>query len=228
MPVACYTYPKEKIVQTGLPISAAFAKTASAPRQSLRRELGLSAHLPVVLVAPGSSGAKVINDALMEILPKLLTAHNVSIVHIAGPKNYQAVLAAYKTSGIDMSNIVVRPFVDNLYEYSRAADIVVTRAGSMLIELAAQSCAVISIPNPYLTGGHQLRNAELYKLSKAVKVIDEQKLTADPSTLQRAIGTLLKDAAERIRLGRALHAFYQPKAAENIASLLIKVAQSRG
>ena len=228
MPESCYSYPASKMIRTGLPIGAQFAALASAPKQSLRRELGLSAHLPVVLIAPGSSGALVINDALLDILPELLKVQHVSIVHITGVKNYQSVLSSYKRAGIEMTNIVVRPFVDNLHEYSRAADIVVTRAGSMLIELAAQSCAVISVPNPYLTGGHQLKNASIYQKAKAVKILSEEDLVANAATLKKAIIELLDKPAERMRLGRALHAFYQPKAAEHIAKLLIEVAKSHG
>ncbi len=227
MPKQYYNYPDAKMVETGLPISTDFARVAHAPQQSMRTELGLPARIPCILVAAGSSGAQRINDVMVEIIPELYKKAACTIVHITGEKHLDSVRSRYERAGIDMKNVRLLPFVHNLHEYARAADIVITRAGSMMIELAAQRCAVISIPSPYLTGGHQLKNGEMYASAKAAIVLDEFKVVDDRNVLLAAVERLLSSREKRQKIGDALHNFYTPNAAKSIAELLIRVSQEK-
>ena len=225
MPENCYPqYKSTAVRRTGLPVSKSFEQVAGASKQSIRRELGLPIGKSIVLVVPGSLGARVINDALIETMPAAMKKSDFILVHVTGKNNYQEVQRAYEKLAIDTKRVYVKPFVDNIAEFVRAADVVITRAGSMLIELAAVQAAVISVPNPLLTGGHQLKNASMYEKSRAIKIIPEQTLKDSPSTLLHETMKLLANTKERKRLGAALHVFYDPKSAEHIAQILLEVA----
>ncbi len=226
MPVSCYAgiYDSKKMQQTGLPIDASFAKLAHTSKQQLRSDLGLPQRRPMVLIIPGSSGAASINHAVVTIAADLIEA-GCSIVHVTGRKHYPDITTAYQEQNIDQRYLAVRAFVDNPAEYTRAADVIVSRSGSMLLELAAQGCAVVSVPHPHLTGAHQLKNAELYRKARAAVVVDDMAVQKRPDMLKDAIAGLLKDANRRKQLGDALRSFYKPQAATLLAKLIIARAK---
>ena len=219
-------YPEEKIIQTGLPVSKKFAQQSKIPIGNIRKELNLPQNKSVILIAAGSLGARNVNNAILAIAKQLLNS-GVAIVHITGRANFNSVNESYESIEYGSGSLIVRPFVDNLAEFSRAADLVVTRSGSMIIELAAQAKAVISVPNPLLTDGHQLKNAEIYQKEKAVVCIDENKLQKDPKILLSVIVDLLQSSSKRKEIGKNLSKFYDPDSANKIANILIESAKKR-
>jgi UDP-N-acetylglucosamine:LPS N-acetylglucosamine transferase len=86
--------------------------------------------------------------------------------------------------------------------------------------------ASIIVPNPILTGGHQLKNAAVYEKAKAALVIDEDELVANPGVLRKALELLIEDSTKRQLLGKRLHVFAKPEAAVDMAALLVEAAVS--
>ena len=90
--------------------------------------------------------------------------------------------------------VIVKGYIEDVYTYSGAANVVVTRAGATnLAEFSVQGKACIVVPSPFLTGGHQLKNAQFLQDSGAAIVVNEIDVQADPNFLARAISDLLKD-----------------------------------
>ena len=117
----------------------------------------------------------------------------------------------------------VYEFLDDMYKYSGAANIVLARAGATTIaELAAQQKACILMPNPYLTGGHQLVNADHLSKSGAIEVVHEETLNTDPEALVIAISALLNDKAKQKKLGKQLHGLSRPNAAADLAKIILE------
>jgi UDP-N-acetylglucosamine--N-acetylmuramyl-(pentapeptide) pyrophosphoryl-undecaprenol N-acetylglucosamine transferase len=107
-----------------------------------------------------------------------------------------------------------------------AADIVVTRAGATTImELAALAAPTILVPNAYLTGGHQLKNAAVYAEKEAVVVLSEPDLEKRPALLAETIGTLLSDADKLQKMRINFHGFAKPQAAEDVADMIISAVK---
>jgi UDP-N-acetylglucosamine--N-acetylmuramyl-(pentapeptide) pyrophosphoryl-undecaprenol N-acetylglucosamine transferase len=107
-----------------------------------------------------------------------------------------------------------------------AADIVVARAGATtILELAALAKPSILVPNGYLTGGHQLKNAEVYAESGAVEVIDEHELDANPQLLVDTLTSLLANPKRLQKMSAALHAYARPDAARAMAALVLEAAK---
>jgi UDP-N-acetylglucosamine--N-acetylmuramyl-(pentapeptide) pyrophosphoryl-undecaprenol N-acetylglucosamine transferase len=108
-----------------------------------------------------------------------------------------------------------------MHIYTGAADIVVTRAGSFMAELAAQGRAAIVVPAPHLAGGHQIKNAKILSERKAAKVLDEGKALRKPQLLSDLIKELLKDTGQARALANNLHTVYPGGAAQKIANYIL-------
>jgi UDP-N-acetylglucosamine:LPS N-acetylglucosamine transferase len=90
-----------------------------------------------------------------------------------------------------------------------------------MAELGVQGKACVVIPNPLLTGGHQLKNAEVWIAQDAVRVLDESSLKSEPKQLQEAVAELLSSSEEREKLGNSLERLTAKNAAQKLAALLL-------
>lgn len=90
-------------------------------------------------------------------------------------------------------------------------------------DFANQAKACIMIPNPYLTGGHQLKNAEVFENAKAAVVINEAEMD---EKLAETIKKLLDDREYRQQLGQNLKQLLpKQNAALALANLVVEIAQ---
>ena len=111
----------------------------------------------------------------------------------------------------------------DMYKYSGAADVIIARAGANTIaEIAAQGKAAIIIPNPYLTGSHQIANAVFLKHAAATVVLDESQLKETPELLLKAVEQILSDREYANRLQTNIKTFAKPEAAKTIAKIIIE------
>ena len=83
------------------------------------------------------------------------------------------------------------------------------------------------VPNGFLTGGHQIKNAKVYEDKGAVKVIDEMQMEKMPQLLVDEIKNLIDDPAEARRMGQAFLSFAHPGAAKDMADMILDAANSR-
>jgi UDP-N-acetylglucosamine--N-acetylmuramyl-(pentapeptide) pyrophosphoryl-undecaprenol N-acetylglucosamine transferase len=228
LPAELYPYPPENTVDVGVPISHNYVQVTPELQQKYRQELGLSKYHNIVLVTGGGLGAERLNNAILENAVALLkTFPDLCIVHTTGQKHEVAVSSAYTklVPAAERSRVIVRDYVNDLYRYSGAADVVVARGGATnFAEFAAQAKACIIVPNPLLTGGHQLKNAKAYADKSAIVLVPEQTIADDPRTLGKAIAQLLAHPAERADLSAAIHEFAQPDAAAHLAELVLATA----
>jgi UDP-N-acetylglucosamine--N-acetylmuramyl-(pentapeptide) pyrophosphoryl-undecaprenol N-acetylglucosamine transferase len=93
-----------------------------------------------------------------------------------------------------------------------------------MAEFAAQAKACVVIPNPYLTGGHQLKNAQVLADRKTIKMVREDLMITDHHALMPPLVELLDNPAMAKQLGDRLHTLAQPDAAHRLAMVLLEVA----
>ena len=223
-PLENYNYPAARAHYVGIPVNGTFHPIKAEERQRLKGLLGLhDTKKPLIVVTGGGLGARNINRAITAIAPQLLDM--AAIVHITGTQGYQEVLSRAP----EHIDYLAKPFISaGMAPLFGAADIVITRAGATTMqELAAMAKAVIIVPNPYLTGGHQLKNAEVYAKESAAVIVDEDELVANTAVLRRRIEELLKDARKRAQLGARLHRFAKPDAAVDTAALIVEAVATR-
>ncbi len=221
-PLKFYPYPAAISQYVGIPIGEQFAPMGEEKRREVKKQLGFDPRRPLVVVTGGGLGARRINDAVAKRLASLLDV--ASLILISGNDQYDQLLRATPQ---DDPRYQLHAFVSSgMAEMLGAADVVVTRAGATtILELAALAKPTVLIPNGYLTGGHQLKNAAAYAESGAVEVIDEHELDANPQLLVDTLSTLLANPARLRELGAAFHEFAKPHAAAQMADMILTAAK---
>ncbi len=219
MPVDFYRYPKEKTIHVGVLVGSDYTPVDAGLKKNYKKELGLNQECSLLFITGGSHGSVNLNKAMAHVAPKLLNENpDLFIVHQVGKGNESTY------GGFKHERLTVKPFIDGMYRYSGAADVIITRAGAnALAEFGIQGKACIVVPNPLLTGGHQLKNAEELQRQRAVEVADETILKRRPEALFDMVNRLLKDAEARLRLEAVLRQITIPNASRRLAELLIEV-----
>ncbi len=223
-PLKFYPYPREISQYVGVPIMEDFVPYSDERRRDVKVKLGFDPTRPLVVVTGGGLGARRINDAVVAMLSQLTKQTNVIL--ITGAQQYSDIRARVPN---DTSKVHIHDFISSgLVDMLGAADIVVARAGATtILELAALAKPTILVPNGYLTGGHQLKNAAVYEEKGSVKVIDELQLDDHPEVLVRAIEALLADRAAMARMGAAFLTFAHPHAALDMAEMIVRTAKHK-
>jgi UDP-N-acetylglucosamine--N-acetylmuramyl-(pentapeptide) pyrophosphoryl-undecaprenol N-acetylglucosamine transferase len=222
MPPEFYRYSKDSVRYVGVLVSKDYKPVTPELKRRYRRELGVPETGKVLFVTGGSLGAQRLNLAMVEVAPKLVEEFkDLTIIHQTGKGN------GGTYGGFVHERILIEEFLQELYLYSGAADVIVTRAGAnTLAEFSVQKKACIVVPNPQLTGGHQLKNVQHLAEQDAVVVVDEGAFSKDSSSLYTAIRDLLNDEKRQQELGSRLQKITPPDAAEKLAMLLLDIANS--
>jgi len=232
LPKEVYTnYPQDKVVTVGVPVSHNFYPAKAKEREQWRKRLGLEQAGKVLFVTGGGNGADRLNKAVIGCAEELLERYpDLMIAHVAGRQLEDDVRRRYRQvlSPEQQTRVIVKGFVTNLYQYSGVADVVVTRAGmSSLSEFAVQAKACVVVPNPQLTGGHQLKNAKVLSDRKAIRLVSEETMKEDPRALMPAITDLFDHPDKAKALGSKLSELAQPNAAHLLAVVLLEVAEGK-
>lgn len=225
MPPKYYNYPRDSIREVGVPVDQRFHVYSSQELSRVKKELSIDENSQVLLITGGSNGARRLNDWIIEILPELLDSlPNLYVLHHIGIGNedqYDGLHEAYR------DRITVFDLTNKLYDFSAISDVIVTRAGATtMAEFAAQKKACVVVPNPDLTGGHQLKNAKVFSDNKAAVIIQESQLKESVTVLETEIKKLLEDEKIRAQLGESLGAMIPKKpAAVQLADLLEEISR---
>ena len=223
-PEAAEFFDEKKVSVTGQPVrkSVAYATTEGA-----KEFFELDASIPTIGVIGGSLGAKVINDTVTSLIVELVKDYQV--IHQTGVKTYEetktdaAVLLGDDTK---RTRYKVFPFLNDLQTkmFGGASDIIISRAGSMLYEIAAWGKPSIIIPGSPAVyhGDHQRKNAYHYARTGACAVIEESNLT--PSVLKNEIDMILGSKERYDSMAERAKAFYKPEAARMIAAEAVTIA----
>ena len=223
-PLENYTYNPAISRYVGIPISSEFKRLSDTEKQAAKTALGVDPQRPLVVVTGGGLGAKRINDAVALILGDLLDQASVILISGAGQYDELRALTPEADDRFQLHAFVSKEMAQML----SAADIVVARAGATtILELAAAATPTVLIPNGYLTGGHQLKNAQAYAKDGAVVVLDEHAIDADPKVLLAELTALLHDVDRRRAMADDFHKFARPHAANDMADMILAAAKRR-
>ncbi len=216
-------FPPARTVRLGNPIRGDIAMAASAARQAGGRRL---------LVLGGSQGARAVNDAVCDILPRLLGA-GVSVRLQAGRADFDRVKARAAAIMADLPSdgrqapVVIENFIEDMAEAYAGADLVLARAGATtLAEVTAAGKPAILIPFPFATHDHQTVNANFLARAGAATVVAQKGLAG--YDLAGAVIALLDDPDRLARMGQASRDAAMPDAADRIAEALLDLAAQKG
>lgn len=228
LPTHYYSYPKGTTIQTGIPVDERLKPVSPDLQVKLKHQIGLPSDGLMLLIAGGGLGSRTINNLVVELSPELFKNHpKLQIVHFAGSGHQDRVAQQYLDRlGKSMpSKVRVIGFANDFYVYSGAADVVLARAGATtLAELAIQRKAALIIPSPFLTSGHQLKNAEELTTKQAAEVLPND---VTSKKLFTVLDSLLQNKQRRQQLAHNIGSLAHPNAARQLADILLLVANPK-
>lgn len=221
-PGAAQYFPKGKTAVTGNPIRH---EIMNPIKMGAHEFLALSEDFPVLFIVGGSQGAMRINDTVLTILPKLLEKYQV--VHQIGKATYDEFSKRAELILRDNPNknrYKIFAYLNNtaMRMVAGVTDLVVSRAGSSIFEIAHWGIPSIVIPIPESISHDQKTNAFTFARAGGCIVIEEENLT--PSILLSEINRLMDSPTLRREMSTACKAFDNPQAGRTIARALLDIA----
>lgn len=223
-PEAGAFFDAKKVAFTGNPVRKEVAEPLS---NGAREFLNLEEATPVVLVLGGSQGSQNINDAMIDAVGELVKKYQV--IHQTGRKNFDLVK---DTTGIVLKNnefaYRYHPF-DYLNDLGMRmsagiSDIVISRAGSTIFEIALWGLPSIIIPLPKAVSHDQEKNAFSYARTGACTVIQEENLSSH--ILISEIDRILNNPHIRDKMRQGAKEFSHIDASKKIAEVILETALS--
>ncbi|MFR0822780.1 MAG: undecaprenyldiphospho-muramoylpentapeptide beta-N-acetylglucosaminyltransferase [Clostridia bacterium] len=195
--------PKAKeVVVTGTPTKVTKLSMTKMEKEEIRKRLGFTKDLPLVLAFGGSQGAKSINESLIEIIQKEMNQH-YNLLWATGASAYdeiKEVLERENRSLESRNTVKIVPYIYNMEEMLNAVDVIISRSGAMSItEISTVGKPAIFIPFPYAAENHQEYNARVLEKAKAAKVILDKALTA--TYLNQEVEELIKNPQKMENMG---------------------------
>ncbi len=219
-PEAVEFFDKKKVAYTGNPIR----KSVENLSVSAKEVIGLTENIPTILILGGSLGAQLINEEIIQILAKLVEKYYV--IHQTGKANIE--------EAVKMSAVVLydskfkeryRPYDYlndlNLSVAAGASNLIISRAGSTIFEIANWGIPSIIIPITESNGDHQRRNAFNYARSGGAIVIEEENL--EPNILLSEIERLITNPELLKKMSEGAKSFAKKDAAKVIAEEIINI-----
>lgn len=152
-------FPKNRVVLTGMPLRDEIVEYSKKSSQKTE--------VKNILVVGGSQGAKRLNQVAIEVATHL--------PHIM----FTLVKGKHEIGEKFPPNIKVIDYADNIYQLYLDADLVISRAGSGVVnELLAFGKYTVYVPYPYAASNHQYYNVKFLEDLGLSKVILEEDLTA--------------------------------------------------
>ena len=140
-------FPKKQCAWTGQPIRIEIEHPA-AKKEALEY-FKLEENIPVIFILGGSQGAELINNTILDALPRLIK--NYQIIHQTGIKNFknvsgqaEIILAKDEQKIRYMPIAYLNPLTMKMA--AGAAAIIISRAGSTIFEIASWNVPSILIP----------------------------------------------------------------------------------
>lgn len=215
-------FDEEKVAWTGNPIRKEIKYPVA---EGAHKYLGLETGIPVIFIMGGSQGAQIINESILDILPKLLPKYQV--IHQTGKANFDQIS---KTAEVILGTSEYahryKPYayLDDLAMRmsAGAANLIISRAGSTIFEIANWGIPSIIIPISTSNKDHQRKNAFNYARFEACSVIEESNL--EPEILLAEIDRILGDTDLYQKMQAGAKEFAKPDAGKLIAEEILELA----
>lgn len=201
----------EKIRVTGIPIDPRFCLNQDTA--ALKKKLGITDKLPVLLVMGGGLGMGPVGKILRS-LKKATTPMHVIVV-VGKNKDLQKKLRdGLKKLEKKPFKIEILGYVNNIYEYMKVSDLLVTKAGGLTLSEAMAvrlpMLIVDSIP------GHEARNAKYFVSRRAAIAVEKEK------DLYKVIEDLFGSRDKLQRMRERAESLGKADSAERVAREILK------
>jgi UDP-N-acetylglucosamine--N-acetylmuramyl-(pentapeptide) pyrophosphoryl-undecaprenol N-acetylglucosamine transferase len=188
------------------------SRTQIVSQQDAREVFELPQDGVVLGVFGALAGARTLNEFVVETWGE----HGPAILHQTGKRDYDLV-----RKRVRRPDYRVIDETDRFAAALAACDLVLSRAGGSVWEIAAAGRPAILVPYPFATGDHQARNAEHFVRAGGAIMVRELDLEDVPDLVR----SLLDDPERRQKMSEAMLGAARPNAAAEIADELISMAR---
>lgn len=221
-PEAAQYFKPDRVAHTGNPVRT---DITHPEHEGGKEYFNLEPNVPVVLILGGSQGSQIINENVLDALPTLVNKYQ--IIHQAGKNNLAVVQETANVVLMNNEHKSRYKLYDHLNNLTMrmaagAADVIVSRAGSTIFEIALWGVPSLLVPIEKSNGDHQRKNAYGYARTGAALVIEENNLTAH--ILISEIERVLSNPELKEKMKLAAKGFARPDSAELIAKEILNVA----
>ena len=230
--VICTAYPKEyyrginktKLIYTGNLIREELIHIAKSKIIKKKIKIGgrrLEASKPILLILGGSQGSHRINEIIISLQGVL--SEKYIIVHQTGVGDIEWLNSKRQETSVEEQKSY---FPIDILNVSQLADIlkmsnlVISRSGSIISEIALFGKPTILIPLASSAGGHQLRNARIFEEKGGAKIIKEENLT--PKKLLDLIVKIHNSDKTLKKMEKGMKSLKDSKGAKRVAKIIIK------
>ncbi|HEV1285722.1 MAG TPA: undecaprenyldiphospho-muramoylpentapeptide beta-N-acetylglucosaminyltransferase [Bryobacteraceae bacterium] len=197
-------FPKGRAEVTGRPVASEFFAIAPKPR----------ADVLTVLLTGGSQGSRTLNRAAEESWP-LWERDSVRLIHQTGERAFADLAPKFQASGMPGE---ISAFLENMPQAFAEADLIVSRSGGTVSEIAAAGKPSILVPLPTAADQHQLRNAQAFEKVGAARLVVDSEMTG--VRLVEEVTRLASEPEVLQKMGEAARALARPGAAQRAADVL--------
>lgn len=218
-PEAAHYFDPKKVAWTGNPVRD---EIKTPILEGAHEFLKFDSDIRTILILGGSTGSQIINNMIIDTLPTLMDSYQ--IIHQTGKNNYKEVketTALLLKSHPNAERYVCFPYLNDLAMKmsAGAADLIISRAGSTIFEIASWHKPSILIPITETNNDHQRKNAYHYARSNACTVIEENNLT--PEIFLAEINRLFTHPELLEEMKKGAEKFAKPDAGRLIARQII-------
>ncbi len=189
-----------------------FSERTPQERYEARAEAPLN-----ILVVGGSQGSRRLNQLIVTIA--ISSRIPLNIWHQTGGKLFEESKTMWEESPLKPYRLA--PFIDEMEEAYRWADLVICRAGALTVaELTAVGVASLFIPYPYAVDDHQTENADAVVKGGGALLFQERDI-ADPAgeaLLLEQINQLTRP--ELLKMAERAHRLAKPNSTKEIADAI--------
>jgi UDP-N-acetylglucosamine--N-acetylmuramyl-(pentapeptide) pyrophosphoryl-undecaprenol N-acetylglucosamine transferase len=197
-------FPKGRAEVTGRPVAPGFFAIAPKPRTDVT----------TVLITGGSQGSRTLNRAAEESWP-LWEEGSVRLIHQTGERAYEELAPKFRASGMAGE---ISAFLEDMPRAFAEADVIVSRSGGTVSEIAAAGKPSILVPLPTAADQHQLRNAQAFEKAGAARLVLDAEMTG--ARLVEEVMRLASESGVLQKMGEAARALARPGAAARAADVL--------
>lgn len=212
----------EKCVITGNPLRN---NVPIEEKTAARGRLGLPEGFTILSLG-GSLGANRINEAVVGLMEWEQAKGGINHIHSYGGNGKDTFGALLEERGVNKSSnrLILKEYIDNMYTCMCAADLIISRAGSMtLTEIMAIGRPSILVPYPNATENHQFYNAKTLQDAGAALLKEDNELTSD--WLIERVSELYNETLRLEAMGESARKMAKTNAADVILSEIIDLVR---
>jgi undecaprenyldiphospho-muramoylpentapeptide beta-N-acetylglucosaminyltransferase len=211
--------PLPHAVVTGNPVRPEILDVDSSDegRRAARAKFALPPDAIVLAAFGGSLGARSINEAVLHLVGTW-DGPSLAIRHAVGSRDWAWANEHAPAPGPGIVAYQMVEYEEHMPELLAASDIVISRSGGSVAELAIVGRAAILVPLPIAPYDHQAANAQQLVKAGAAIMLRDHELSGE--RLARELRSLLDAGIDRLRaMGEAARTIGRPEAADAVAAL---------